>query len=98
MHDDIYNLVFNGIVNIRKDEPKPFDIQQAINNSAESIEKEINEMIEEHVSKGTIVPPVKYDRRWGFNSDDDIVNYRIESLIDTFIRIDGDSGGEFYFL
>ncbi|TAN71431.1 MAG: hypothetical protein EPN17_01415 [Methylobacter sp.] len=94
--NDIYNLVFNGIVNIRKDEPKPFDIQRAINNfTGDSFKKEIDEMIEEmkkeHLSKGTVVPPVKY--RWGFNSDDDIVNYRIESLIDTFIRVDGDSGG-----
>ena len=89
----LYSLVFKGIVNARKDGPKPFN-----SFNAKSFEKEINEMIEEHLSKGTIVPPVKDDRRWGFNSDDDIVNYRIESLIDTFIRIDGDSGGEFYFL
>lgn len=93
---ELYNLVFNKIVNIRNNEPKPFNILQAINKfTAESFEKEINEMIEEHLSKGTIVPPVKDNRRWGFNSDDDIVNYRIESLIDTFIRIDGDSGVEF---
>ena len=96
VRDDIYNLVFNGIVNIRKDEPKPFDIQQAINSFIpDSFKKEIDEMIEEHLSKGTIVPAVKYNKIWGFNSDNDIVNYRIESLIDTFIRIDGDSGGEF---
>lgn len=87
--DYIYNLVLKGIVNIRSKEPRQVDINQLIKEiTPELIDEYINKMIAEVAEGGMIAVTNKFVKRWSFDSDDDIVKSRIESLIKLLIRID----------
>jgi hypothetical protein len=87
----LYSLVFDGIVSIRNDEPKQVDVAQLIREfKPELFEERIDKMIAEFTDKGVVITDKKFVKRYGFNSDDDIVVNRIESLINELIRVDVD--------
>jgi len=91
---DIYNLVFNKIVELRKSEPKQPenkkpDLRLSINEfKSELFDEYMENMIAKFNEEGVDISRVKFTRKWEFNSDDEIVKYRVEALVNGFIRID----------
>jgi hypothetical protein len=95
--NELYKLVFNGIVEHRENEIKQPaykqpNMQLFIDNfDPDLVIEELDNQIARFEKEGVDITTNKIIRRWGFNLDDDIVNCGIQSLINAFIRInDGD--------
>lgn len=82
---EIYNLVYDPIIEIRDKETKEAE-ELAIQNAI-PLKQRLEQLIQEFEEIGAPISPLKFNKKWKFDSDDDIVKNRIENLITLFIRV-----------
>lgn len=86
---DLYSLVFEKVISKRNSQPKKPDLQLFIDEfNPELVDEYIAKLIDKFIKEGVSISKDKYNYIYNFNSDDDIVKNRIESLIELFISID----------